>query len=97
MRFWNRNNKAMKNINLGKPSTDDLRQMNVYNDYWNSDKAMLLYPSNESSFKGFVPFEKTSSQPSQHKCGLGTISIFKTDKPILNEKIGDDIIKWFSS
>lgn len=81
-----------KKMNGGKPSTDDLRQMYVYNDYWNSDKAMLLYPSNESSFNGFAPFEKN-----KHKCGLGTISIFKTDEPILNEKIGDDIIKWFSS
>ncbi len=86
-----------KKMNGGKPSTDDLRQMYVYNDYWNSDKAMLLYPSNESSFNGFAPFEKTSSQPSQHKCGLGTISIFKTDEPILNEKIGDLIIHWFTS
>ena len=86
-----------KKMNGGKPSTDDLRQMYVYNDYWNSDKAMLLYPSNESSFNGFAPFEKTSSQPSQHKCGFGTISIFKTDEPILNEKIGDLIIHWFTS
>lgn len=86
-----------KNINGGKPSTDDLRQMYVYNDYWKSDKAMLLYPSNQSEFRGFEEFEKNSSKDYQHKCGLGTISIFKTDEPILNEKIGDLIIHWFAS
>lgn len=42
-----------KKIKGGKPSTDDLRQMYVYNDYWKSDKAMLLYPSNQSEFRGF--------------------------------------------
>ena len=53
--------------------------MYVYNDYWKSDKAMLLYPSNQSEFRGFEEFEKNSSKDYQHKCGLGTISIFKMD------------------
>jgi 5-methylcytosine-specific restriction enzyme subunit McrC len=44
-----------------KPSTDDLRQMYVYNDYWKSGTwQMLLYPSNES-FLDFVPYEENSS------------------------------------
>ena len=30
-----------------KPSADDLRQMYVYNDYWNSTNAILLYPTKE--------------------------------------------------
>jgi 5-methylcytosine-specific restriction enzyme subunit McrC len=84
-----------KNINSGKPSTDDLRQMYVYNDYWKSFKAMLLYPSNKSTFSGFVEFEKNSSKSNQHKCGLGKISIFNNDEKTLNETIGDDIIAWF--
>ena len=64
--------------------------MYVYNDYWKSDKAMLLYPSNESSFKGFVPFENN-----KHKCGLGTISIFNDNNVSLNVNIGSKIIEWF--
>jgi 5-methylcytosine-specific restriction enzyme subunit McrC len=96
-----------KNINGSKPSTDDLRQMYVYNDYWKSDKAMLLYPSNQKSFNGFVEFEDNDFQKfvlvnnkpekiKQHKCGLGKISIFNEDVKTLKENIGDEIIDWFT-
>jgi 5-methylcytosine-specific restriction enzyme subunit McrC len=85
-----------KNINGGKPSTDDLRQMYVYNDYWKSYQAMLLYPSNKSTFTGFVAFEKNKAKSEQHKCGLGKISIFNPNETALNEKIGNDIMKWFT-
>jgi 5-methylcytosine-specific restriction enzyme subunit McrC len=73
----------------------DLRQMYVYNDYWKSDKAMLLYPSNQTSFNGFLQYEENNSKDSQHKCGLGKISIFNTDGKTLNETIGDDILDMF--
>jgi 5-methylcytosine-specific restriction enzyme subunit McrC len=80
--------------------------MYVYNDYWKSDKAMLLYPSNQKSFNGFVEFEDNDFQKyflvnnkpekiKQHKCGLGKISIFNADRETLKENIGDDIIDWF--
>ena len=85
-----------KNINGGKPSTDDLRQMYVYNDYWKSDKAMLLYPSIETAFSRFIEFEENGSKDNQHKCGLGKISIFNEDGKTLNESIGNDIIDWFT-
>lgn len=86
-----------KNINGGKPSTDDLRQMYVYNDYWKSYKAMLLYPSNQSVFNGFVKFEQNESKLVQHECGLGEISIFKKGETILNDKIGKEIFGWFTN
>jgi 5-methylcytosine-specific restriction enzyme subunit McrC len=86
-----------KNISYSKPSTHDLRQMYVYNDYWVSTKAMLLYPSNKTEFTSFVAFEQNSSKKDQHECGLGKISIFKPGATDLNDKIGNEIIDWFKS
>ncbi|MFH6999771.1 McrC family protein [Flavobacterium sp. FlaQc-57] len=84
-----------KNISYNNPSTHDLRQMYVYNDYWVSTKAMLLYPSNETEVPEFKHFEKNSSRQNQHQCALGKISIFDKDETTLNKNIGDCIIDWF--
>lgn len=89
-----------KNISDNKPSTHDLRQMYVYNDYWKSTKAMLLYPSNKSFFEGFKKFNNhyihsKYDEIKQHKCGIGKISIFKGKSNILDENIGDNILQWF--
>lgn len=95
-----------KNISDGKTSTHDLRQMYVYNDYWNSDRAMLLYPANETQPPIFKQFENHSITKhtiindkieviKQHQCGLGKISIFEKDESELNKNIGNEIIDWF--
>ena len=80
-----------KNIDYSKPSTNDLRQMYVYNEYWNSTKAMLLYPSNTEAKSGqeFILFSD-----SIHSCSLGKISIFNSDNK-LDESIGETILSWF--
>lgn len=86
-----------KNIGNGKPDIHDLRQMYVYNDYWISDKAMLLYPSmltdfKEDDFKDFATVEDKRN----HKCGIGKISVFENDTQTLNTRIGTTILEWFS-
>lgn len=88
-----------KKISGNKPSTDDLRQMYVYNDYWESTRAMLLYPSKISSFDRFEKFTDhhlhKNNEIKQHKCGIGEISIFEDDKNILDKDIGNKILDWF--
>lgn len=84
-----------KNISDENPSTNDLRQMYVYNDYWKADKAMLLYPSNSTIQPEFKKFNEINLKSEQHKCALGRISIFENRENNLNDKIGEEIITWF--
>ena len=63
--------------------------MYVYNDYWDSFKAVLLYPTETKSVKPkFHPFDKKD-----HECGLGKINVLKDRK--LNPDIGNSILDWF--
>lgn len=86
-----------KNIDYSEPSTHDLRQMYVYNEYWDSKKAMLLYPTNniftEINENDFISFHNTPNRKEHHQCSLGKISIFHGDK--LDEEIGTKIVNWF--
>jgi len=71
--------------------------MDVYNDYWKSTKAMLLYPSNTTIFtkKDFIPFNKIT-EIAHHECGIGKISIFDSDIKTLDKEIGNTILEWFN-
>ena len=79
-----------KNIDYSEPSIHDLRQMYVYNEFWESPRALLLYPSPNTnlSLEKFITFEEKA-----HACSLGKISIFKKDK--LDVAIGEEVLKLF--
>ena len=85
-----------KNINGNIPSTDDLRQMYVYNEYWKSHKAVLLYPSDKSEYPNFKQFEGIIEKKENHQCGLGRISIFNSHNFKLRVSIGNEILEWFN-
>jgi 5-methylcytosine-specific restriction enzyme subunit McrC len=79
-----------KNIKYSQPSTQDLRQMYVYNDYWKSYKAVLLYPSETKCIAPqFYPFNEKI-----HNCGIGKINVLIGPK--LNPDIGETILDWFN-
>lgn len=85
-----------KNISYSQPSTHDLRQMYVYNEYWKAEKAMLLYPANTTSFEDdFKAFDALKGREGHHACGLGKVSIFKEGTTRLDEGIGSEILGWF--
>ncbi|MDN4013405.1 McrC family protein [Chryseobacterium gambrini] len=79
-----------KNIDQSQPSTHDLRQMYVYNEYWTSKKALLLYPSNNNELNQFSRFEKIS-EDEHHQCGLGKISVLNSFSQ-LDDRIGNIIL-----
>lgn len=78
-----------KNIGGNKPSTNDLRQMYVYNKYWNSFRALLLYPSNSTKEPNFIPFEGDENQ----QCAIGRLNILEDGT--LKENCGTEILGWF--
>ncbi|HBT09510.1 MAG TPA: restriction endonuclease, partial [Leeuwenhoekiella sp.] len=80
-----------KIMDHNKPSTHDLRQMYVYNEYWNSAKALLLYPSNASKEISIKAFEQIGDK-ANHQCGIATVSVLNNDDT-LNKQLGEDFKK----
>lgn len=80
-----------KNIEQSQPSTHDLRQMYVYNEFWKSTRAMLLYPSQITNLHSerFIFFDDN-----KHSCSLGKVSIFDAD--MLDALIGEKILNLFN-
>jgi 5-methylcytosine-specific restriction enzyme subunit McrC len=69
----------------------------VYNDYWQSEKAMLLYPANATSFetKDFTSFNALEGNDTHHACGFGKLAVFEAGSMKLDDGIGRVILGWF--
>ncbi len=82
-----------KNIDQSKPSTHDLRQMYVYNEFWKSTRSLLLYPAQNTELKkeSFIKFDDE-----KHSCSLGKISVLD-DSGKLNESIAKVLFELFNS
>lgn len=81
-----------KNIDQSSPSIHDLRQMYVYNEYWASSYALLLYPASSNDlgmhrFKSFFPILDRE----RHHCMMGKVSVLNSNGS-LNESIGNHIL-----
>lgn len=77
-----------------QPSSEDLKQMYVYNIYWQSRMAFLIYPSQTGEQKitaDDVPFKETKQLKNfPHGVAMLPIHLFKKNE--LNREIGKDII-----
>lgn len=82
-----------KNIDQSQPSTHDLRQMYVYNEYWKSRRSLLLYPSSTDSLDDCKSFDSITEDP-HHQCGLGKVSVLNMDGK-LDEGFGIKILELF--
>jgi 5-methylcytosine-specific restriction enzyme subunit McrC len=79
-----------KLVNPSNPSDDDLKQMYVYNMYWDSPKSILLYPkTNETEDGKFGSFHK--GRPGENKCKLGFVHVLNSEGT-LNHEIADEVL-----
>ena len=65
--------------------------MYVYNEYWQSASALLLYPANTASTINLSGFEKIGDNDN-HQCGIATVSVLNSDDS-LNKQLGEDFKK----
>lgn len=71
-----------------EPDDDDLKQMYVYNMYWQSEKSMLLYPTTKQMKTSFGKFHK--GRDKENLCKLGFIKVMNGSE--LNTNIGGEIL-----
>lgn len=87
-----------KNIDQSQPSTHDLRQMYVYNEYWCSKRSLLLYPTNDVDNNTFTfdSFTLLDNRNLHHACGLGKISVLDS-KGKLDSELGNKILEMINN
>jgi len=81
-----------KLIDSNKPGDNDLKQMYVYNMYWDSVKSILLYPKYSQEETSFGRFHK-GRESEDNLCKLGFIKVWdkKEDSIVLRESIYTEI------
>lgn len=79
-----------KILDSGKPSDEDLKQMFVYNLYWEAEQSILLYPKTlqQSSITG--DYAKLQQIPGTNRCTIGFVEVIRNNA--LNPDIGNDVL-----
>ncbi|OJJ23600.1 hypothetical protein BKI52_04355 [marine bacterium AO1-C] len=81
----------MLNVSNPKPSDGDLKQMYVYNLYWNAERSLLLYPSTKRTDEKFGSYWKGRDNPINNQCKVGFVSVLNKHNE-LDMDIGDEIL-----
>lgn len=71
-----------------QPDDDDLKQMYVYNMYWESERSMLLYPTSKKMMTDFGKFHKGRAK--ENHCKLGFVKVMNGNS--LNTTLGLEIL-----
>jgi len=79
-----------KIIDNNKPSDADLKQMYVYNLYWDAAKSMLLYPTNHEDVEYFGSYHK--GREGENSCKLGFLKVLDGQGK-LDMQVGDRILE----
>ena len=84
-----------KLIDHNKPADSDLKQMFVYNMYWDAFKSILLYPTNIDADTSFGSFHK--GRDSDNKCKLGFLKVYEERNGVLSlkDRIGEEVMNLF--
>jgi 5-methylcytosine-specific restriction enzyme subunit McrC len=80
-----------KNIGDHHPSDEDLKQMFVYNLFWECEKSFLLYPGVTKSSSGQYHSHETRQEMGS-SCGVNHIQVLGKDGK-LSKDIGTEIVK----
>lgn len=78
-----------KQIEGNKPSTNDLRQMYVYNDHWASKFSILLYPGAHQTNIFHHKFDHPD-----HSCGILKMNVLNADHK-LDQQLGERMLRSF--
>ena len=80
-----------KNIGDHHPSDEDLKQMFVYNLFWECEKSFLLYPGVTQSSSGKYHSHEINQEMGS-SCGVEQVQVLDGDGK-LSKNIGKDIVK----
>ena len=69
-----------KIVDSNNPSDNDLKQMFVYNLYWNSTKSLLLYPQTTQKDSAFGNYHHKHKIDRDNQCKLAFVSVLQDGK-----------------
>jgi len=86
-----------KNLKNYNPSSDDLRQMYVYHDYFNAKRVTRIYPGeSESSTKSGFFLDIKSGKETKKECSIVPLPV-KSDIKEWQKDISEHLKTWMSA